>query len=136
MWEMVRGLRESGVTIILTTHYIEEAEEMADRIGVIRQGEIIMVEEKTILMKKLGKKQLTLQLKNPLETIPTELSEHALELAKEGNDLVYTYDTQRENTGIDELLRQLNQHGIEFKDINSSESSLEDIFVSLVRSKQ
>lgn len=135
MWDMVRGLRESGVTIILTTHYIEEAEEMADRIGVINHGEIIMVDEKSALMKKLGKKQLTLQLQNPLSRIPDELAEHALELSAEGNELIYTFDTQRKQTGIGALLRQLNQHGIDFKDLNSSESSLEEIFVSLVRSK-
>lgn len=136
MWEMVRGLRESGVTIILTTHYIEEAEEMADRIGVIHQGEIIMVEDKSVLMKKLGKKQLTLHLQNPLAKIPDELAEHPLELVADGNELVYTFDTQREQTGIGVLLRQLNQHGIDFKDLNSSESSLEEIFVSLVRTKK
>ena len=136
MWEMVRGLRESGVTIILTTHYIEEAEEMADRIGVIHQGEIIMVEDKSMLMKKLGKKQLTLHLQNPLAKIPDELAEHPLELVADGNELVYTFDTQREQTGIGVLLRQLNQHGIDFKDLNSSESSLEEIFVSLVRTKK
>jgi ABC-2 type transport system ATP-binding protein len=136
MWEMVRGLRESGVTIILTTHYIEEAEEMADRIGVIHQGEIIMVEDKSVLMKKLGKKQLTLHLQNPLAKIPDELAEHPLELVADGNELVYTFDTQREQTGIGVLLRQLNQHGIDFKDLNSSESSLEEIFVSMVRTKK
>lgn len=135
MWDMVRGLRENGVTIILTTHYIEEAEEMADRIGVINHGEIIMVDEKSALMKKLGKKQLTLQLQSPLTSIPEELAEHALELSAEGNELIYTFDTQRKQTGIGALLRQLNQHGIDFKDLNSSESSLEEIFVSLVRSK-
>ncbi|MFT5425652.1 MAG: ABC-2 type transport system ATP-binding protein [Gammaproteobacteria bacterium] len=136
MWDMVRGLRESGVTIILTTHYIEEAEEMADRIGVIHQGEIIIVEDKSALMKKLGKKQLTLHLQNPLANIPDELAEHPLELVADGNELVYTFDTQREQTGIGVLLRQLNQHGIDFKDLNSSESSLEEIFVSLVRTKK
>ena len=136
MWGMVRGLRESGVTIILTTHYIEEAEEMADRIGVINHGEIIMVENKTELMKKLGKKQLTLHLQNPLSKIPDELAKHPLELAAEGNELVYTFDAQREQTAITTLLRQLNEQGIDFKDIHSSESSLEEIFVSLVRSEQ
>ncbi len=135
MWEMVRGLRERGVTIILTTHYIEEAEEMADRIGVINQGEIIVIEDKSVLMKKLGKKQLTLHLQSPLSEIPEELSEHDLELVNDGNALVYTFDTQREHTGIGVILRQLNQHGIDFKDLNSSESSLEEIFVSLVRKK-
>ena len=136
MWEMVRGLRESGVTIILTTHYIEEAEEMADRIGVINQGEIIMVDRKTELMKKLGKKQLTLHLQTPLSRIPDELINHPLELVADGNELVYTFDTQREHTDIALLLRQLNVHGIDFKDIHTSESSLEEIFVSLVRNKQ
>lgn len=135
MWEMVRGLRERGVTIILTTHYIEEAEEMADRIGVINQGEIIVIEDKAVLMKKLGKKQLTLHLQSPLSVIPEELAEHALELVDEGNTLVYTFDTQREHTGIGVILRQLNQQGIDFKDLNSSESSLEEIFVNLVRKK-
>ena len=133
MWEMVRRLRESGVTIILTTHYIEEAEEMADRIGVISKGEIIMVEDKTVLMNKLGKKQLTLTLQNPLTGIPAELAGHPLELSADGNELVYTFDTQSDRTGIAELLRQLGKHGIDFKDLHSSQSSLEEIFVSLVR---
>ncbi len=135
MWEMVRGLRENGVTIILTTHYIEEAEEMADRIGVINKGEIIVVEDKAVLMKKLGKKQLTLHLQNPLDRIPGELSSFRLELVAEGNELIYTFDTQLEHTGIAGLLRRLNEHGIDFKDLHSSESSLEEIFVSLVRAK-
>ncbi len=132
MWAMVRGLRERGVTIILTTHYIEEAEEMADRIGVISKGEIILVEEKTRLMRQLGKKQLTLQLQNPLAAIPAELAGEPLELSADGNELVYTFDTQSERTGIAGLLRRLAEHGIDFKDLHSSESSLEDIFVSLV----
>ncbi len=136
MWQMVRGLRESGVTIILTTHYIEEAEEMADRIGVINQGEIIMVDNKTELMKKLGNKQLTLHLQNTLSRIPDELTQHPLELSADGSELVYTFDSQQEHTDIALLLRQLNDHGIDFKDIYSSESSLEEIFVSLVRNKQ
>jgi len=136
MWELVRDLRESGVTIILTTHYIEEAEVMADRIGVIHQGEIIMVENKTELMKKLGKKQLTLHLQNPLSRMPDSLINHPLELVADGNELVYTFDAQREHTAIASLLRQLNDHGIDFKDIHTSESSLEEIFVSLVRNKQ
>ncbi len=136
MWEMVRGLRESGVTIILTTHYIEEAEQMADRIGVINKGEIIVVEDKTKLMKQLGKKQLTLHLQNTLTSIPDELTGFSLELTAEGNELVYTFDTQLEHTGIAALLRKLNEHGIDFKDLHSSESSLEEIFVSLVRTKQ
>jgi ABC-2 type transport system ATP-binding protein len=135
MWEVVRGLRESGVTIILTTHYIEEAEEMADRIGVINKGEIIVVEDKHVLMQKLGKKQLKLQLQNPLQQIPAELAGYPLELAAGGCELIYTFDTQHEDTGIAELLRQLNRQGIDFKDLHSSESSLEDIFVSLVREK-
>ena len=135
MWDMVRGLRESGVTIILTTHYIEEAEEMADRIGVINRGEIIVVENKVVLMKKLGKKQLTLHLQNPLAKIPVELSGQPLDLVAEGHELVYTFDAQREQTGIAGLLRQLNEYGIDFKDLHSSESSLEEIFVNLVRAK-
>ena len=135
MWEMVRGLRASGVTIILTTHYIEEAEEMADRIGVINKGEIIVVENKAVLMKKLGKKQLTLHLQSPLAKIPHGLSGQPLELVADGNELVYTFDAQREHTGIAGLLRSLNEQGIDFKDLHSSESSLEEIFVSLVRAK-
>ncbi|WP_447593968.1 ABC transporter ATP-binding protein [Aquipseudomonas campi] len=134
MWAMVRRLRERGVTIILTTHYIEEAEEMADRIGVIRKGEIILVEDKDALMHKLGKKQLTVQLKQPLASIPAELAAaYPLELADEGRALVFTFDVQREHTGIAELLRDLDRHGIDFKDLQSSESSLEEIFVNLVR---
>jgi len=132
---MVRGLRERGVTIILTTHYIEEAEEMADRIGVISKGEIILVEDKTQLMRKLGKKQLTLQLQSPLATIPAELADQPLELSADGTELVYTFDTQGEHTGIATLLRRLADNGIDFKDLHSSESSLEDIFVSLVRTR-
>ncbi len=135
MWAMVRGLRESGVTIILTTHYIEEAEEMADRIGVISKGEIILVEEKAALMQKLGKKQLRLHLQNPLAAIPAELAGHPLELSADGHELVYTYDAQGEQTGIVALLRRLNEHGIDFKDLQSSESSLEEIFVNLVRAR-
>ena len=134
MWQMVRELRESGVTIILTTHYIEEAEEMADRIGVIRKGELVVVEDKHVLMRKLGKKQLTLQLQTPLERIPDALSGEPLELGDQGHSLVYTFDTQAERTGIATLLRRLAEHGIDFKDLHSSESSLEDIFVSLVHS--
>jgi len=133
MWAMVRKLRESGVTIILTTHYIEEAEEMADRIGVINQGEIIVVEEKSTLMKKLGKKQLTLHLQSPLTTIPSELSVYPLELSQDGVQLVYTFDSHAEQTGISALLKKLGDHGIDFKDLKSSESSLEEIFVKLVR---
>jgi len=133
MWEMVRGLRESGVTIILTTHYIEEAEEMADRIGVIRKGEIILVEDKSALMAKLGKKQLRLHLQRPLDKIPAELASMQLELSADGNDLIYTFDAQSEQTGIAELLRKLDEHSIDFKDLQSSQSSLEEIFVNLVR---
>jgi ABC-2 type transport system ATP-binding protein len=132
MWRMVRDLRESGVTIILTTHYIDEAEEMADRIGVIRKGELIVVEDKHVLMRKLGKKQLTLQLQAPLERIPDVLADEPLELVDDGQALVYTFDTQADHTGIAALLRRLTEHGIDFKDLHSSESSLEDIFVSLV----
>ncbi|WP_438862560.1 ABC transporter ATP-binding protein [Neptunicella sp.] len=135
MWEMVRGLRENGATIILTTHYIEEAEEMADRIGVINKGEIVLVEDKKVLMHKLGKRQLTLQLQTPLDTIPAELHSLPLELVNEGNELIYTFDTQSEHTGIAELLKKLSAHGIDFKDLNSTQSSLEDIFVNLVRAK-
>jgi len=136
MWEMVRGLRENGVTIILTTHYIDEAEEMADRIGVINKGEIVLVEDKNLLMEKLGKKQLTLELQSPLDTIPGELNGYNLELINNGNELVFTFDSREENTGIAGLIKQLNEKGIEFKDINSSQSSLEEIFVSLVSDKQ
>ncbi len=136
MWEMVRGLRDKGVTIILTTHYIDEAEEMADRIGVINKGEIILVEDKFQLMEKLGKKQLTLELQRPLNTIPGELNGYNLELINNGNELVFTFDSREENTGIAGLIKQLNEKGIEFKDINSSQSSLEEIFVSLVSDKQ
>lgn len=136
MWEMVRKLRESGVTIILTTHYIEEAEEMADRIGVISKGEIILVEDKDVLMRKLGKKQLTLQLQSPLEAIPARLADYPLELAADGHELVYTFDAQAEETGIAGLLRRLSEEGVDFKDLHTSQSSLEDIFVSLVRAPQ
>ncbi|WP_460759788.1 ABC transporter ATP-binding protein [Lysobacter fragariae] len=132
MWQLVRALRDDGVTIILTTHYIEEAEEMADRIGVISNGALIVVEDKATLMRKLGKKQLTLQLQESLDAVPAGLAGFALELADEGRALVYTFDTQREDTGIATLLRGLHDHGIDFKDLHSSESSLEEIFVSLV----
>jgi ABC-2 type transport system ATP-binding protein len=132
MWALVRRLRDSGVTIILTTHYIEEAEEMADRIGVISKGELILVEEKTALMQKLGKKQLTLHLKNPIQTLPTELVSPTLKLSADGQTLVYTFDAQSEETGIADLLRRLEEQGINYKDLQSSQSSLEDIFVSLV----
>jgi ABC-2 type transport system ATP-binding protein len=136
MWDMVRGLRQSGVTIILTTHYIQEAQEMADRIGVINKGEIILIEEKTALMKKLGRKKLTLQLRNPLQSVPADLAQWQLELTAGGTELVYTFDTQRERTGIATLLSKLGEHGISIKDLQTSESSLEDIFVSLVSSSR
>jgi ABC-2 type transport system ATP-binding protein len=136
MWEMVRGLRESGVTIILTTHYIEEAEEMADRVGVMSKGEIILVEEKERLMRKLGKKQLRLHLQGPLARIPDELLGHPLELSEDGTVLVYTFNAQGEHTGIAALLQKLNEHGVHYKDIQSTESSLEEIFVSLVNEER
>ncbi len=132
MWELVRRLRESGVTIILTTHYIEEAEEMADRVGVILKGELILVEEKTALMKKLGKKTLTLNLQDPLASLPPELGEWDLTLRAEGNELEYVFDSNAERTGVPSLLRRLSDLGIAFKDLNTRQSSLEDIFVSLV----
>jgi ABC-2 type transport system ATP-binding protein len=136
MWEMVRQLRASGVTIILTTHYIEEAEEMADRIGVINKGEIVLVEDKRMLMRKLGRKQLTLHLQHPLERVPSQLAGRQLELSADGNDLVYTFDTQADSTGIAGLLRQLNELGIDFKDLRTEESSLEEIFVNLVSTRR
>jgi ABC-2 type transport system ATP-binding protein len=135
MWQLVRTLRDTGVTIILTTHYIEEAEEMADRIGVISKGELIVVEEKAELMRKLGKKQLTLHLQEPLKAVPTGLNGYDLTLANDGADLVYTFDAQAENTGIASLLRQLNERGVDFKDLQTEQSSLEEIFVNLVRSQ-
>jgi ABC-2 type transport system ATP-binding protein len=132
MWEVVRSLRDTGVTIILTTHYIEEAEEMADRIGVISHGELILVEDKVELMRKLGKKRLTLQLQYPLAAIPENLRSYGMELAEDGQELIYTYDTQAERTGITTLLQDLSAAGIRFKDIQTNQSSLEEIFVSLV----
>ena len=132
MWELVRKLRENGVTIILTTHYIEEAEEMADRVGVIRRGELILVEEKTALMRKLGRKELTLNLTDVMETIPPELAEWNLLLQAEGHELLYAFDANAERTGVPSLLRRMSDLGIAFKDLNTSQSSLEDIFVSLV----
>ncbi|MEW9307692.1 MULTISPECIES: ABC transporter ATP-binding protein [Labrys] len=132
MWEMVRGLRENGVTIILTTHYIEEAEEMADRIGVINKGEIILVEDKTELMRKLGKKQLTLSLQQPLEAVPTALAAYRLDIADNGNQLVYTFDAKDDPEVLSRLLHDVGEAGIGFKDLQTSQSSLEDIFVSLV----
>jgi len=135
MWERVRALRDSGVTIILTTHYIDEAEDMADRIGVISKGEIILVEEKAALMAKLGEKKLTLHLKKPLTALPAELTDGSLQLSSDGENLVYTFDAQSDRTGIATLLRRLAELGIDFKDLQTSESSLEEIFVSLVRSQ-
>jgi len=136
MWQMVRALRERGVTVILTTHYIEEAEDMADRIGVINKGELVVVEDKDVLMRRLGRKQLTLALQAPLERIPDDLSALPLELSEDCQSLVYTFDTQTEETGIADLLRRLGAHGIDFKDLHSSESSLEEIFVGLVHGKR
>ncbi|MBJ7534159.1 ABC transporter ATP-binding protein [Rhodomicrobium vannielii ATCC 17100] len=135
MWELIRKLREAGVTIILTTHYIEEAEEMADRIGVINKGEIVLVEEKVELIRKLGQKQLILDLAQPLAALPPELDSHSLLLAGNGQQLVYTYDTKGEHTGITALLNELSAAGIRFKDLNTKQSSLEDIFVGLVSGK-
>jgi len=132
MWRLVRALRDAGTTIILTTHYIEEAQDMADRIGVIRKGELIVVEDKHVLMRKLGKKQLTLTLQHPMERINDALARWPLTLSTDGTTLTYTFDTQQEDTGIAALLRTLAEHGIDFKDLHSSESSLEDIFVRLV----
>jgi ABC-2 type transport system ATP-binding protein len=133
MWEVVRTLQASGVTIILTTHYIEEAEEMADRIGVINKGEIILIEDKTRLMQKLGKKQLKLHLQGRIDAIPPELAPYSLELSGDGNALTFSYDTKGERTGITSLLGDLRTAGIRFYDLDTNQSSLEDIFVSLVR---
>jgi ABC-2 type transport system ATP-binding protein len=133
MWQMVRQLRETGVTVILTTHYIEEAEEMADRVGVINRGELILVEDKHVLMRKLGKKQLAISLKTTIDALPQGLDEYALELADDGATLTYTFDAQGDDTGIAVLLRKLGDRGVDFKDLHTQESSLEDIFVSLVR---
>jgi ABC-2 type transport system ATP-binding protein len=132
MWQMVRALRATGVTIILTTHYIDEAEEMADRIGVISKGEIILVEDKAELMRKLGRKQLTLQLQRRLDGIPGALAAYGLELSADGNEVTFTYDTRGERTGITALLHDLNAAGIRFRDLSTKQSSLEEIFVSLV----
>jgi ABC-2 type transport system ATP-binding protein len=136
MWQLVRSLRAAGVTIILTTHYIDEAEEMADRIGVINHGQLILVEDKTELMHKLGKKQLKLHLHKKIEVVPDELAGYDLTLADGGSELIYTYDTQGDRTGITTLLKELRDTGITFKDLNTIQSSLEDIFVDLVRPKQ
>ncbi|AXK80837.1 ABC transporter ATP-binding protein [Pseudolabrys taiwanensis] len=132
MWQVVRNLRDAGVTIILTTHYIEEAEDMADRIGVINKGEIILVEEKTELMRKLGQKRLTLLLQKPITAVPAALAQHNLTLGADGNELIFTYDTQGERTGVTALLDDLAKAGIGFRDLNTTQSSLEDIFVGLV----
>jgi len=133
MWEMVRRLRASGVTIILTTHYIEEAEEMADRVGVIHKGELIVVEEKSMLMRKMGKKELILNLQNRLERVPSELAAYSLALSNNGSEMIYTFDVRHEHTGIASLLKKLGEIGIDFKDLQTRQSSLEEIFVSLVR---
>lgn len=132
MWEMIRKLRERGVTIILTTHYIDEAEEMADRIGVITKGKIILVEDKSVLMHKLGKKELILQLQEPMQSIPEQLSDYALQLTEDGMQLTYTYDKEKEQGKIAKLLRLLNDIGVELRDLQTTQSSLEDIFVTLM----
>lgn len=132
MWQMIRRLRDSGVTIILTTHYIEEAEDMADRIGVIRGGKLVLVDDKSSLMQKLGKKQLLLQLVEPLPEIPPALAAYQLQLSVDNRQLIYTYDAQQEQATITTLLRQLNSLGVEFSDLNTRESSLEDIFIGLI----
>ena len=136
MWQVVRDLRASGVTIILTTHYIEEAEDMADRVGVINKGEIILVENKAELVRKLGKKRMILYLQKKLDALPPALGAHALTLANSGSELVFTYDTQGERTGITTLLDDLNRAGIQFRDLQTEQSSLEDIFVGLVSDRQ
>lgn len=136
MWKLVHRLRERGVTIILTTHYIEEAEEMADRVGVINRGELLLVEDKAVLMKKLGKRELDLSLVDPMDNIPHDLAEWQLTLEDEGTRLRYTFDAQAERTGIPSLLRKLGELGIAFKDLDTSKSSLEDIFVDLVAAKR
>ncbi|PTW62287.1 ABC-2 type transport system ATP-binding protein [Breoghania corrubedonensis] len=136
MWNVVRELRDGGVTIILTTHYIEEAEEMADRVGIINKGELMLVEDKAELMRKLGRKQLRLTLHEPLGALPEALADHGLELGKDGTEIVYTYDSQGERTGITTLLSDLSQNGIRFKDLDTSQSTLEEIFVNLVRNQQ
>lgn len=133
MWQMVRGLREQGVTIILTTHYIEEAEDMADRIGVINKGRLMLVEDKRKLMQQLGKKQLAIHLQTALKELPAALEQYPLTLEDEGLTLVYTYDTQSDDTGIAQVIRSLNEQGIDFKDLQTEESSLEEIFVNLVK---
>jgi ABC-2 type transport system ATP-binding protein len=132
MWQLVRELRDTGVTIILTTHYIDEAEEMADRIGVINKGELVLVEGKAELMSKLGRKQLTLQLAAPLQQLPAALAGYPLALSADGNELTYSYDTQHGRTAIADLLKSLSELGIAFKDLHTTESSLEDIFIELL----
>jgi ABC-2 type transport system ATP-binding protein len=136
MWAMVRRLRESGVTIILTTHYIEEAEEMADRIGVIDKGEIVLVEDKNVLMRDLGKRHLTLQLQSPIHELPPDLAGFDLDLSKDGSQIVYHFDSQTEQTGIAKLVRRLGNAGLEVKDLQTKQSSLEEIFVSLVEARR
>ena len=136
MWKLIGQLRETGVTIILTTHYIEEAEEMADRVGVINRGELVLVEDKTALMKKLGKKTLTIVLADPIDTVPVELAEWGVTLKSEGHEIEYIFDTQAERTGVSSLLRKLGDMGIGYKDLNTAQSSLEDIFVSLVHEEK
>ena len=136
MWQVVRDLRASGVTIILTTHYIEEAEDMADRIGVINKGEIILVENKAELMRKLGKKQLTLQLHEKLSAIPAELSTFKLSIGEDGRSLIYDYDTKAERTGVATLLGELSRAGLRIRDLHTTQSSLEDIFVGLVSDRK
>ena len=135
MWQMVRSLRAGGVTIILTTHYIEEAEEMADRVGVINKGELILVEDKAALMEKLGKRQLAVHLRAPLAAVPKGLADYPLELTDNGSQLIYTFDAKSEATGIAGLMRRLNEAGVDFSDLQTSQSSLEDIFVSLVSTR-
>ena len=132
MWQLIRNLRNAGVTVILTTHYIEEAEDMADRIGVINNGQLILVEDKVELMRNLGMKRLSLQLVQPLDSIPEVLGSYGLSLSANGNELIYTYGSQREGSAVAALLEDLNRHGIRFQDIDTSQRSLEDIFVSLL----
>ncbi|MEO8408211.1 MAG: multidrug ABC transporter ATP-binding protein, partial [Oxalobacteraceae bacterium] len=136
MWQLVRALRDTGVTIILTTHYIDEAEDMADRIGVISKGEIILIQDKKELMRKLGKKLLTLQLERPLESIPSELAAYHLHLSSDGSQLIYTYENEGERVTIISLLNALSDVGIGFKDIQTTQSSLENIFVNLIKAEQ
>jgi ABC-2 type transport system ATP-binding protein len=136
MWQVVRDLRAAGVTIILTTHYIDEAEQMADRVGVINKGEIILVEEKAELMRKMGQKRLTLQIHNKIDALPPELAAHRLTIADSGHELIYDYDTQAERTGVATLLGELSRAGIRIRDLQTTQSSLEDIFVGLVSDRK